>query len=114
VRIGAESKSITEKQQLKVEEYSDKESNIPPQVPRAKNRHSEYYTHSGIQNWEGDQFKRIDTRSDYDDEDELREEVCDLPPKIEDIEVEDYEEESDNELPTVVIDSSLDEKEFSQ
>jgi hypothetical protein len=41
----------------------------------------------------------------------LREEVCDLPPKIEDLQVEDYNDESssDNEAPTVVIDSSLDE-----
>ena len=52
----------------------------------------------------------MDSRSDYDDEEELREEVGELPPKIEDMDVQEYEEESENELPTVVIDSSLDEK----
>jgi hypothetical protein len=40
----------------------------------------------------------------------LKEEVGELPNKIEDIEVEDYEDEEENELPTVVIDSSLDDE----
>lgn len=57
--------------------------------------------------------------SDY--EDELREQVGELPPKIEDIMIEDYEEgeteeeeDENNEAPTVVIDSSLDEKEIEK
>ena len=64
------------------------------------------------------------SNSEYDDEEEeeLREEVCELPPKIEDMQVDEYEEDeidSDdngdegNELPTVVIDSSMDEKELA-
>jgi len=64
--------------------------------------------------------KYRETTSDYDDEEELKEEVGDLPPRIEDLEIQDYEEDNDsatnddpedeNELPTVVIDSSMDDK----
>lgn len=41
----------------------------------------------------------------------MREEVCDLPPKIEDLQVVEYTEDSEdeNDAPTVVIDNSLDD-----
>jgi hypothetical protein len=44
---------------------------------------------------EDGQFERDEDMSDY--EDELREQVCDLPPKIEDIQVQDYEDDEDEE-----------------
>ena len=52
-----------------------------------------------------------------EEESEEEDQVGELPPKIEDVKVEDYEEEEEeggeNELPTVVIDSSLDDKDNS-
>ena len=75
--------------------------------------------------------QRKETESDYDaEQEELREEVGELPPRIEDLQVVEFDDEDDflrfgrgkrqspfdddeegaNEAPTVVIDSSLDEK----
>lgn len=67
--------------------------------------------------------------SDYgDEEEELKEEVGDLPPKIEDLQVIEYDEddeqypvmssndeddECNQDAPTVVIDSSLDDKDYA-
>lgn len=50
--------------------------------------------------------------SDYDEEEELQENVGELPPKIEDLQVVEYDDnENDltNEAPTVVIDSSFED-----
>lgn len=77
-------------------------------------------------------FKNDDSDQE-DDEEELKEEVGDLPPKIEDLQVEEYDDNEDiyqfgrgykqyddgeddenNDAPTVVYDdNSIDIKEFS-
>ena len=78
------------------------------------------------------QSKRIQkqTESDYDEEEELKEEVGELPPKIQDLQVEEYEDDDDlynygvisaqnqddddsHDMPTVVIDSSMDDKDYA-
>ena len=59
-----------------------------------------------IQNVNSSEFEEM--------EEELREQVNELPPKIEDMRVTDYDiYEDENDNPTVVIDSSLDEKDLA-
>lgn len=56
-------------------------------------------------------MKNIESDEDAYDEDELREEVGELPPRIQDLQVLEFEEdeEENNDAPTVVIDSSLED-----
>ena len=62
---------------------------------------------------EGEEEKELISNedSDYDQEEELKEQVGELPPKIEDMrEQQSNNSDSDNnDAPTVVIDSSIDE-----
>ena len=79
-------------------------------------------------------LNQIDSDYDDNDEEELKEEVGDLPPKIEDLQVIEYddddtyqfgrgghikiescdeEDEENNDAPTVVIDTSMDDQDIA-